>query len=169
MKQLNKAKKRRQRHDSANYSLFNEAASQAVRGGGGRPKPQTRRRKSTREWNWWRELCVIRVRGFRAEHAAQDTTAEHHINCEAFLLPASSSSMPAFGFELAKELAFYGAYHTHPMNQLIHLMCIPALFWSWCIALCSIYATTLPGGLLDRCARPLDSYRGTPSQTIIEE
>lgn len=34
-------------------------------------------------------------------------------------------------------------------NQIIHLVCIPALFWSWCVALCCTAASALPLGLQD--------------------
>ncbi|KAG2445739.1 hypothetical protein HXX76_000345 [Chlamydomonas incerta] len=31
---------------------------------------------------------------------------------------------------LREQLAFYGAYHNHPINQLIHFVFVPAILWS---------------------------------------
>lgn len=33
-------------------------------------------------------------------------------------------------FNVRKQLAFYGAYHTHPVNILIHVFGVPAILWS---------------------------------------
>ncbi|KAG9317643.1 hypothetical protein JVU11DRAFT_1854 [Chiua virens] len=33
-------------------------------------------------------------------------------------------------FDVRKQLAFYGAYHSHPINVLIHIFGVPALLWS---------------------------------------
>ncbi len=37
---------------------------------------------------------------------------------------------------LEERLAFYGAYHRHPVNKLIHLICVPVLWLASCIWLC---------------------------------
>eukprot|EP00457_Paulinella_chromatophora_P010777 gb/GEZN01010893.1/.p1 GENE.gb/GEZN01010893.1/~~gb/GEZN01010893.1/.p1 ORF type:complete len:240 (+),score=15.41 gb/GEZN01010893.1/:34-753(+) len=34
-----------------------------------------------------------------------------------------------------EELGFYGAYHTHPINQAIHFVFIPTIWWSFCLML----------------------------------
>lgn len=47
---------------------------------------------------------------------------------------------------LESELAFYGAYHSNPWNQLIHFVCIPCIWWSICVFLC--YVPFLPGAML---------------------
>jgi uncharacterized membrane protein YGL010W len=36
---------------------------------------------------------------------------------------------------LCRALIAYGEYHAHPGNQLIHLVCVPALLWSLLVAL----------------------------------
>ncbi|KAI6047069.1 hypothetical protein EDC04DRAFT_2621575 [Pisolithus marmoratus] len=33
-------------------------------------------------------------------------------------------------FDVRKQLAFYGAYHSHPVNVLIHIFGVPAIVWS---------------------------------------
>ncbi|KAI0307363.1 hypothetical protein B0F90DRAFT_559655 [Multifurca ochricompacta] len=33
-----------------------------------------------------------------------------------------------------KQLAFYGAYHSHPINILIHIICVPLIMWSFQVA-----------------------------------
>ncbi len=52
---------------------------------------------------------------------------------------------------LEERLAFYGAYHRHPMNKLIHLICVPTLWLASCIWLCDT------GPLL-----PMDYYERIP-------
>lgn len=42
----------------------------------------------------------------------------------------------AAGFEA--EIAAYGSYHTNPMNQLIHFIFIPCIWWSFVLCLCYI-------------------------------
>ena len=32
--------------------------------------------------------------------------------------------------DVSKELAFYGAYHNNFENQVIHIICVPLIFWS---------------------------------------
>jgi len=43
---------------------------------------------------------------------------------------------------LEDELGFYGMYHTEPMNQLIHFIFIPCIWWSVCVFMC--YVPCLP-------------------------
>ncbi|GIL47469.1 hypothetical protein Vafri_4293 [Volvox africanus] len=38
--------------------------------------------------------------------------------------------MGALSLDLSEQLAFYGSYHNHPLNQLIHFFCVPAIAWS---------------------------------------
>ena len=47
---------------------------------------------------------------------------------------------------LDKELSFYGVYHSNPMNQLVHLVFVPLIWWSSCVALC--YVPVLPLSVL---------------------
>jgi len=43
------------------------------------------------------------------------------------------------GEDLAKELAWYASYHSHPMNQMIHLVCVPLL-----LATVMVFAAYVP-------------------------
>ena len=38
--------------------------------------------------------------------------------------------MLGFNLDLLDQLSFYGSYHRHPMNKLIHLVCVPGIAWS---------------------------------------
>jgi len=38
---------------------------------------------------------------------------------------------PYLTFDTLQQLAFYGAYHSHPINILIHIICIPFIMWSF--------------------------------------
>lgn len=38
--------------------------------------------------------------------------------------------MTLIGFNLVKELTFYGAYHNNPVNQLIHFIFVPLILWT---------------------------------------
>ncbi|GLC44102.1 hypothetical protein PLESTB_000929100 [Pleodorina starrii] len=38
--------------------------------------------------------------------------------------------MGGLSLDLPEQLAFYGSYHNHPLNQLIHFVCVPAILWS---------------------------------------
>ena len=40
-----------------------------------------------------------------------------------------------FNFDLKQQLAFYGAYHRHPGNKLVHFIFVPLIFWSVMILL----------------------------------
>ncbi|TCD66841.1 hypothetical protein EIP91_000919 [Steccherinum ochraceum] len=38
-------------------------------------------------------------------------------------------------FDVRKQLTFYGAYHSNPINVLIHVICVPLIQWSaWSMA-----------------------------------
>eukprot|EP00474_Spongospora_subterranea_P009032 CRZ09490.1 hypothetical protein [Spongospora subterranea] len=37
---------------------------------------------------------------------------------------------------IVDQLVFYGSYHNNKWNQLIHVVCVPAIFFSLCIGLC---------------------------------
>ena len=32
-------------------------------------------------------------------------------------------------YDTVDELTFYASYHSHPMNQLVHIVCVPLLLW----------------------------------------
>jgi uncharacterized membrane protein YGL010W len=36
---------------------------------------------------------------------------------------------PYLTFDTLQQLAFYGAYHSHPINILIHIICVPFIMW----------------------------------------
>lgn len=36
----------------------------------------------------------------------------------------------ASAFNLKENLAFYGAYHNHPLNQLVHFVFVPLIMWT---------------------------------------
>jgi uncharacterized membrane protein YGL010W len=40
------------------------------------------------------------------------------------------------GVDFERELAFYGSYHQDPVNQAIHFVFIPMIWWSICIFMC---------------------------------
>lgn len=42
----------------------------------------------------------------------------------------------AFSPKLMKELVFYGSYHNNKWNQLIHVVFVPAILWSFFVMLC---------------------------------
>lgn len=35
-----------------------------------------------------------------------------------------------FNFQLKDQLVFYGSYHSNPLNQLIHFVFVPAIWWT---------------------------------------
>ena len=45
--------------------------------------------------------------------------------------------------DFEKELGFYGAYHQNPVNQAIHFVFVPTIWWSICVALAYL---PFPGG-----------------------
>ena len=71
--------------------------------------------------------------------------------CAAMQFKVSRIMLNTKGLE--EELGFYGTYHQHPMNQLIHFFCVPLLWWSACIAKC--YVGVIPLQMLG-----IDSFRG---------
>ena len=42
------------------------------------------------------------------------------------------------GCAVAQELCFYGAYHQDPVNQGIHFVFVPTIWWSICTWLCYV-------------------------------
>ncbi|GMH75208.1 hypothetical protein TL16_g06685 [Triparma laevis f. inornata] len=40
--------------------------------------------------------------------------------------------------DFEKELAFYGSYHQDPINQAIHFVFIPIIWWSICVWMCYV-------------------------------
>ncbi|KAJ7638582.1 hypothetical protein FB45DRAFT_903290 [Roridomyces roridus] len=42
-------------------------------------------------------------------------------------------------FDVKSQLTFYGAYHSNPVNVLIHVICVPLLLWSG-----QVMAATIP-------------------------
>lgn len=38
--------------------------------------------------------------------------------------------MFGFNFDLKDQLSFYGAYHSTPLNQLVHFFFVPLILWS---------------------------------------
>ncbi|OCH95983.1 DUF962-domain-containing protein [Obba rivulosa] len=43
-----------------------------------------------------------------------------------------SSAMSTSGLlDVKKQFTFYGAYHTHPVNILIHVICVPIILWTF--------------------------------------
>lgn len=34
------------------------------------------------------------------------------------------------GLDLETQLAFYGSYHSHPLNQAIHFVFVPLILWT---------------------------------------
>lgn len=61
--------------------------------------------------------------------------------------PKPSAPTPGPGgltLDLPAQLAFYGSYHTHPINQAIHFVCVPAILWSICVWLANLGPLPLP-------------------------
>ncbi|KXZ41991.1 hypothetical protein GPECTOR_228g508 [Gonium pectorale] len=54
--------------------------------------------------------------------------------------------MGGLNLDLREQLTFYGAYHTHPLNQLIHFFCVPAILWCWLVWL-SLAGPLLPSAI----------------------
>ncbi|KAK7462685.1 hypothetical protein VKT23_007273 [Stygiomarasmius scandens] len=52
-------------------------------------------------------------------------------------------------FNVEKQLAFYGAYHSHPINLTIHIICVPLILWSAQVFLTQIPFSTFFGPLSD--------------------
>ncbi|KAN0127009.1 Protein of unknown function (DUF962) domain containing protein [Russula decolorans] len=45
-------------------------------------------------------------------------------------------------FDTRKQLSFYGSYHSHPINILIHIIFVPAIMWSAQVLLCDLPSPT---------------------------
>ncbi|KAI0284976.1 hypothetical protein BGY98DRAFT_1087296 [Russula aff. rugulosa BPL654] len=41
-------------------------------------------------------------------------------------------------FDTRKQLTFYGSYHSHPINIIIHVIFVPAIMWSAQVLLCDL-------------------------------
>lgn len=55
-----------------------------------------------------------------------------------------------FNFKLEEQLAFYGAYHNHWANQVIHFIFVPLIYWTalvWLAYTPALVAFDLPGAL----------------------
>lgn len=62
-----------------------------------------------------------------------------------------------FNLDLLDQLSFYGCYHRHPMNKLIHLVCVPGIAWSalvWFAAAGPLVQDVHFGGLLAKLGVP---------------
>merc|ERR1712217_726639 len=59
---------------------------------------------------------------------------------------SSFTQQGGFGFDLTQQLVFYGAYHSHPYNQAIHLVVVPLIWWSFAVLLegCSPLTCNMP-------------------------
>ncbi len=63
--------------------------------------------------------------------------------------------------DLPAQLAFYGSYHTHPVNQAIHFVCVPAILWSICVWLANLGPLPLPPHLTDPALTAIRSHLPT--------
>ncbi|KAF8803799.1 DUF962-domain-containing protein [Phlegmacium glaucopus] len=48
-------------------------------------------------------------------------------------------------FNIEKQFAFYGAYHTNRVNVLIHILCVPLIVWSFQAFLAPFHPPFVPG------------------------
>jgi 2-hydroxy fatty acid dioxygenase len=65
--------------------------------------------------------------------------------------------MLGFNFNLLDQLTFYGAYHSNPINQLIHFIFVPLILWSvavWLAYTPSAVAPAVVGGFAARLGLP---------------
>ena len=64
--------------------------------------------------------------------------------------------MLGFNFDLLDQLSFYGSYHRHPVNKLIHLVCVPGIAWSALVWFASAGALVNVdvGGVLEKLGVP---------------
>lgn len=51
--------------------------------------------------------------------------------------------MFGFNFDLKDQLSFYGAYHSTPLNQLVHFLFVPLILWSASVWLAYVPTVTL--------------------------
>ncbi|KAJ1982877.1 hypothetical protein H4R35_000003 [Dimargaris xerosporica] len=50
------------------------------------------------------------------------------------------------GFNLLDQLAFYGVYHRNPVNVAVHIVFVPAIYWSFMVLL-SLYGPVVGGAV----------------------
>ena len=64
--------------------------------------------------------------------------------------------MFGFNLDLLDQLSFYGSYHRHPVNKLIHLVCVPGIAWSALVWFASAGALVNVdvGGVLEKLGVP---------------
>ena len=65
--------------------------------------------------------------------------------------------MFGFNLDLLDQLSFYGSYHRHPVNKLIHLVCVPGIAWSvlvWFAATGPLVQGVNLGGVLAEFGMP---------------
>jgi len=65
----------------------------------------------------------------------------------------AKSMMEARSFE--DELAFYGSYHQDPINQAIHFVFVPTIWWSICVGMAYIDIPGLKGATVPGTKHPL--------------
>ena len=63
------------------------------------------------------------------------------------------SMMEARSFE--EELAFYGSYHQDPINQAIHFVFVPTIWWSICVFMAYVDIPGLKGATVPGTKHPL--------------
>ena len=63
------------------------------------------------------------------------------------------SMMEARSFE--EELAFYGSYHQDPINQAIHFVFVPTIWWSICVFMAYVDIPGLKGATVPVTKHPL--------------
>lgn len=56
------------------------------------------------DWGWWRGLLLVSV-------------------------VLSSFMLKGVRLNMTEQLIFYAAYHTNFYNQIIHLVCVPLIWW----------------------------------------
>ncbi|GFR52994.1 hypothetical protein Agub_g15685 [Astrephomene gubernaculifera] len=66
--------------------------------------------------------------------------------------------MGGLSLDLPAQLAFYGAYHTHPLNQLIHFFCVPAILWSLFVWLAALGPLLPASASLPTWLQPLPAW-----------
>ena len=69
------------------------------------------------------------------------TTLRYVIHCN---LPTSLRRLVGglTNMDMTDQLAFYGAYHSHPINQLIHVIFVPVLIFTFMVVVS--YAPPIP-------------------------
>lgn len=61
-------------------------------------------------------------------------------------MTASKSKSPGGFWDLEEQFAFYGQYHANKTNVLIHIFCVPTIFWTSLVLFNSLFPwhTTIP-------------------------